>query len=136
MIAGVILAGGAATRLGGVDKPLLTLGDGTLLDVLLARVRPQVAALAISANGDPVRYARFGLPVLADEMLRRGPLGGVLSGLGWAARIGAEVLLSVPGDTPFVPVDLVARLGAAGFGVCRDDRDAAGLVRRGGRSVS
>jgi molybdopterin-guanine dinucleotide biosynthesis protein A len=106
MIAGLILAGGRATRMGGVDKPLLKLGERTLLDIVLERLRPQVAALAISANGDPGRYARFGLPVLADEFLGRGPLGGVLSGLGWAAGIGAEVLLTVPGDTPFVPVDL------------------------------
>ncbi len=99
--------------MGGVDKPLLKLGERTLLDIVLERLRPQVAALAISANGDPGRYARFGLPVLADEFLGRGPLGGVLSGLGWAAGIGAEVLLTVPGDTPFVPVDLAARLGVA-----------------------
>jgi molybdopterin-guanine dinucleotide biosynthesis protein A len=111
MIAGLILAGGRATRMGGVDKPLLPLGGSTLLDFVLERVRPQVAAVAISANGDPGRYARFGCPVLADVVQGRGPLGGVLRGLGWARGIGAEALLTVPGDTPFVPGDLVARLG-------------------------
>ncbi len=109
----MILAGGRATRMGGVDKALLPLGDATLLDHVLERVRAQVSALAISANGDPGRYARFGLPVLADTFLGRGPLGGVLRGLGWATEIGAEVLLTVPGDTPFVPPDMVSRLGAA-----------------------
>jgi len=113
LIAGLILAGGAATRMGGVDKPLLPLDGRVILDFVLERVRPQVAAVAISANGDPARYARFGCLVLADEVLGRGPLGGVLRGLGWAKEIGAEALLTVPGDTPFVPSDLVARLGVA-----------------------
>jgi molybdopterin-guanine dinucleotide biosynthesis protein A len=113
VIAGVILAGGAATRMGGVDKPLLPLGGRTILDFLVERVGPQVGALAISANGDARRFARFGLPVLSDAFLARGPLGGVLRGLGWAASLGAEALLTVPGDTPFVPTDLAARLGAA-----------------------
>jgi len=113
VIAGLILAGGAATRMGGVDKPLLPLGGRVILDFVLERVRPQVAAVAISANGNPVRYARFGCPVLADDVLGRGPLGGILRGLGWAKTIGADTLLTVPGDTPFVPGDLVARLGVA-----------------------
>ncbi len=113
MIAGLVLAGGAARRMGGVDKPLLPLGGRVILDFVLERVRPQVAVVAISANGDPARYARFGCPVLADDVRGRGPLGGVLRGLGWAKQIGAESLLTVPGDTPFLPGDLVARLGAA-----------------------
>jgi molybdopterin-guanine dinucleotide biosynthesis protein A len=99
--------------MGGLDKPLLPLGGGVILDFVLERVRPQVASVAISANGDPARYARFGCPVLADDVQGRGPLGGVLRGLGWAKAVGAEVLLTVPGDTPFVPGDLVVRLGAA-----------------------
>ena len=110
MIAGVVLAGGRATRLGGVDKALLPLGGQAVLDMVVARLRPQVQTLAISANGDPARFSRFALPVLADEVLGRGPLGGVLRGLGWAAGQGADWLLSVPGDTPFIPDDLAVRL--------------------------
>ncbi len=110
MIAGLVLAGGNATRLGGVDKALLPLGHVTVLDVLVGRLRPQVDVLAISANGDAARFSRFGLPVLADGVVGRGPLGGVLCGLGWAAEQGAAWLLSVPGDTPFIPHDLAGRL--------------------------
>ncbi len=113
MLAGLVLAGGAGTRLGGVDKALLPLGGRAIIDFVLERIEPQVGVLGVSANGDPQRYGHLGLPVLADELAGRGPLGGVLRGLGWAAACGAEALLSVPGDTPFIPTDLARRLGAA-----------------------
>ncbi len=99
--------------MGGVDKPLLPLGGRQILDFVVERLQPQVSALAISANGDPARYVQFGFPVLADTVASRGPLGGVLRGLEWAAGLGASSLLSVPGDTPFIPADLAVRLGAA-----------------------
>ena len=111
MIAGLVLAGGLGTRLGGVDKALLRLGSRTLAERVLERLAPQVDRMALSANGDPARYAHLGLPVLADAVTGRGPLGGVLRGLAWAAEQGAHALLSVPGDTPFIPLDLAARLG-------------------------
>ena len=111
-LVGLVLAGGRALRLGGVDKTLLTLRGRTLADHVLARLADQVAAIAISANGDPARFAHFGCPVLADTVAGRGPLGGVLRGLDWAADCGATAILTVPGDTPFVPDDLAARLGA------------------------
>lgn len=114
-IAGLILAGGQGTRMGGVDKALLTLAGQPLLAHVVARLAPQVTALAISANGDAARFAAFGLPVLADAPGRvgGGPLAGVLAGLEWAAGLGAERLLAVAVDTPFLPPDLAARLGAA-----------------------
>ena len=110
MIAGLILAGGEARRLGGVDKPLLRVGGITLLDHVIARLRPQTHRLALSANGDPSRFAACGLPVLADETPGLGPLGGVLRGLVWTRSLGGDALLTVPGDTPFIPGDLAARL--------------------------
>ena len=113
MIAGIILAGGRASRVGGGDKMLLPLGPATLLDLLLAALRPQVTALAISANGDPARFAPFFLPVLPDAPGHTGPLAGVAAGLAWAADHGADTLLTVPGDTPFIPKNLATRLGAA-----------------------
>jgi molybdopterin-guanine dinucleotide biosynthesis protein A len=111
---GVILAGGAATRMGGGDKGLCRVGDQRLLDRVIARIAPQCAGLALNANGDPLRFAEFGLPVLADSLPDRpGPLAGVLAGLDWAASQGAEAIVTVAADTPFFPRDLVAGLRAA-----------------------
>lgn len=115
MIAGIILAGGRASRMGGGDKPLRLLRGRPLLAHIQERFAPQVGALALSANGDPARFAAFGLPVLADGLPDQpGPLAGVLAGLDWAAGLGARALASVSGDTPFLPADLVARLDAPG----------------------
>ncbi|MCQ0092347.1 molybdenum cofactor guanylyltransferase MobA [Roseovarius sp. M141] len=114
----IILAGGRATRMGGGDKGLLPLGGTTLLDQVLERTLPQVAAAAINANGDPARFAQFGLPVLADPLEGFvGPLAGVLAGLDWAAQEGAETVVSVAADTPFFPCDLTARLVLATEGM-------------------
>ena len=111
---GVILAGGLARRMGGGDKALLELGQATLLDQVIERIRPQVPELALNANGDAARFARFGLPVLPDGIAGYpGPLAGVLAGLDWAAEEGAETIVTVAADTPFFPSDLVARLRAA-----------------------
>jgi len=114
---GIILAGGLATRMGGGDKGLLPLGDGTLLDHVIARLAPQVAGMALNANGDPSRFDGVGLPVVADSIEGfAGPLAGVLAGLDWAAEQGAEAVVSVAADTPFFPNDLVARLQAEAAG--------------------
>ena len=114
---GVILAGGLATRMGGGDKALLDLGGCTLLDQVIERLGPQVAGLALNANGDAARFARFGLPVLADSIEGFvGPLAGVLAGLDWAADQGAETLVTVAADTPFFPDDLVECLVNAAKG--------------------
>lgn len=114
---GVILAGGLARRMGGGDKALLPLGDGTMLDTVLRRLTPQVAAVALNANGDPARFSRFGLPVLADSVPGFvGPLAGVLAGLDWAAEEGVEAIVTVAADTPFFPRDLVEGLLQASAG--------------------
>jgi molybdopterin-guanine dinucleotide biosynthesis protein A len=113
VIAGLVLAGGSASRMGGGDKGLLPLGGARVLDVLLARLAPQVGPIAISANGDAARFDGFALPVLPDVALNAGPLAGVAAGLAWADARGTRWLLTVPGDTPFVPRDLAARLAPA-----------------------
>jgi molybdenum cofactor guanylyltransferase len=111
---GVILAGGRATRMGGGDKGLRVVAGRRLIDHVIDRLRPQVAGLAINANGDPARFAEFGLPVLPDSLADQpGPLAGVLAGLDWAAGQGAESIVTAAADTPFFPPDLVARLQAA-----------------------
>ncbi|TCO71156.1 molybdenum cofactor guanylyltransferase MobA [Rhodovulum euryhalinum] len=114
-VVGVILAGGRGRRLGGADKALVRLAGETLLVRVAARFAPQVAALALSANGPASAYAAAGLPVLPDAPPDdRGPLAGVLAGLDWAAAEGAEALATVAVDTPFLPLDLVARLVDSG----------------------
>ena len=110
---GLLLAGGQSRRMGGGDKALRILGGQTLLDHVIRRVRPQVAALVLNANGDPLRFARFGLPVVADSVADfAGPLAGVLAGLDWTAanRPDCEFIVSIATDAPFLPTDLVARL--------------------------
>ena len=113
---GVILAGGLATRMGGGDKALLALGGETLLARVTGRLAPQVAGLALNANGDPARF-RTDLPVIPDTVPGHpGPLAGVLAGLDWAAEQGAETIVTVAADTPFFPCDLVPRLLLASEG--------------------
>jgi molybdopterin-guanine dinucleotide biosynthesis protein A len=109
--AALVLAGGDATRMGGADKPLLEVGGAPMLARIIAALRPDTPAIAISANGDPIRFAPYGLPILPDGAFAgEGPLAGVLAGLDWAAAIGADSLLTIPGDTPFVPAGLAATL--------------------------
>jgi molybdopterin-guanine dinucleotide biosynthesis protein A len=107
--------------MGGGDKCLRPFAGATILDRILARLRPQVSSIAINANGDAARFARFGLPVLADTVEGfAGPLAGILAGMRWAAAAqpSATHMLSVASDAPFFPADLAARLlsgaGAAG----------------------
>jgi molybdopterin-guanine dinucleotide biosynthesis protein A len=113
---GLVLAGGLARRMGGGDKALIRIGEDTILDRALAILKPQCAGAIINANGDPARFARFGLVVVADDIAGfAGPLAGILAGLDWVARQapGIDWVVSVPGDCPFLPNDLVERLHAA-----------------------
>jgi molybdopterin-guanine dinucleotide biosynthesis protein A len=100
--------------MGGGDKGLLALGDRPILAHVIERLAPQVGRLALNANGDPARFAGFGLPVLPDGVPGfAGPLAGVLAGLDWAAAEGAEAIVTAAADTPFFPCDLAARLAGA-----------------------
>jgi molybdenum cofactor guanylyltransferase len=113
---GLVLAGGLARRMGGGDKARIRIGEQTILERVLARLTPQCSAIIINANGDPARFADTHLPVVADSVPDfAGPLAGILAGLDWAAANDPAVtdLVSVPGDCPFLPADLVDRLSAA-----------------------
>ena len=113
MIPGVIIAGGRSRRLGGGDKCLLALGDGSILDHVVDALREQTGALAINSNSAPALFAHTGLAVLADVFSGRlGPLAGIHTAMLWARENGADTVLTVPADTPFLPRDLVARLDA------------------------
>jgi molybdopterin-guanine dinucleotide biosynthesis protein A len=112
---GLVLAGGLARRMGGGDKARIAIGGVTILQRVLACVTPQCARLVINANGDPTRFADTHLPVVSDSVPDfAGPLAGILAGLDWTAAHAAECewMASVPGDCPFLPRDLVARLHA------------------------
>jgi molybdopterin-guanine dinucleotide biosynthesis protein A len=113
---GLVLAGGLARRMGGGDKLRTKIGGVTILERVLERMRPQCTRLVLNANGDPARFGDTGLPVVADDVPDfAGPLAGILAGLDWAATHAPDIgfIASVPGDCPFLPRDLVARLHAA-----------------------
>ena len=115
-IVGVVLAGGQSSRMGGGDKCLQPLGGKPMLAHVVARLGPQVSRMVISVNGDLSRFATLDLPVVADSVAGfQGPLAGIEAGLVWAAALcpGAIWAVSVPGDTPFIPDDLVRRLAKA-----------------------
>ena len=110
---GLLLAGGLAQRMGGGDKPMRSIGGRPILERVIERLAPQCNGLILNANGNPARFAAFGLPVVADTVGGfAGPLAGILSGLEWIAehRPDIEWMLSAAADTPFLPRDLVSRL--------------------------
>ena len=110
-VAGVLLAGGQSQRMGGGDKCLRPLAGRPILAHVIERAAPQVTTLVLNANGDPQRFAAFGLPVVADDIAGfAGPLAGVLAGLDWAAANlpGTTHVASFATDAPFLPRDLVA----------------------------
>ncbi len=102
--------------MGGGDKALIRIGGEAILDRVLAVLHSKCDPIILNANGDPARFARYGLPVIADSVPDfAGPLAGILAGLDWAAAHApeAEWVVSVPGDCPFLPTDLVDRLHVA-----------------------
>ncbi len=111
-IAGVILAGGASRRMGGVEKAFLTIGGEPMIARIARTMAPQCRFLAVSAQGDLTRFG--GLPTIADTR-SLGPMAGLAQAMDWLARHQPRVshVLSLPSDTPFLPGDLAARLCAA-----------------------
>ena len=123
-IGAVILAGGAARRMGGGDKTLLPLGGKPILQHILDRLSPQCATILLNANGDASRFQAFGLGVYADAVDGYlGPLAGILTGLDAVALNYRDIthLISIAGDTPFIPKNLVEnmRLLAEGENIVR-----------------
>ncbi len=114
----VLLAGGQGSRMAvdgqGADKPLRLLAGRPLLAHAIDRIRPQVEAMVLNANGDPARYAAFGLDIIPDDIPDHpGPLAGILSGLRWAIRQGATDVLSIATDTHFAGTCQATRLHTA-----------------------
>ncbi len=117
----LVLAGGQGRRMHGRDKGLLPWCGRPLVDWVLARVADQVDAVLISANRHLADYRALGYPVVADPTPGLGPLGGLLGAL---PHLPAEhALLTLPCDTPRLPVDLVTRLRAKDDTAIRVARD-------------
>lgn len=109
-VSGLILAGGLGSRMGGVDKGLVELAGRPMVAHVLARLQPQVGRVLINANRNADVYAGFGLPVLADRLGGFvGPLAGLDAALNGSADAG-EWVLTCPCDSPFLPLDLAARM--------------------------
>ncbi|MEJ8474115.1 molybdenum cofactor guanylyltransferase MobA [Roseibium algae] len=111
-----ILAGGQSRRMGGGDKTLLDIGKKPMLACIIDRLRPQSAQIILNANGDPERFSDYQLPVVPDTVGDfAGPLAGILAGLNHAKQHMPTVthVVSVAGDTPFFPRDLIDRLCTA-----------------------
>jgi molybdopterin-guanine dinucleotide biosynthesis protein A len=118
-VTGVVLAGGRALRMGGVDKGLVQIGDRPMIWHVLQRLRPQVGQVVVNANRSLDAYAEFGLPIVADrtdEFL--GPLSGIAAGMSAATT---EFVLAVPCDTPLMPKQLASRL----YEACRQGAEIA-----------
>ena len=130
---GVLLAGGLARRMGGGDKPMRQIAGRTILARVVARLMPQCDGLVLNANGDPSRFASFGLPVIPDTVENfPGPLAGILAGLDWVAanRPDVSFVLSAAADCPFLPRDLVARLHRA----CTEENAELAVAASAGQS--
>ena len=110
-VTGIVLAGGQGRRMGGVDKGLVDLAGAPMVAHVLARLAPQVGDVLINANQNLDRYRAFGQPVVEDAVGGfAGPLAGLHAGL---TRASGELVVTVPCDSPFLPLDLVHRLRAA-----------------------
>lgn len=130
-VVGVLLAGGQARRMGGGDKCLRPLAGRSILAHIIERMRPQVEALVLNANGDPRRFDHVGLPVVGDVIEgQAGPLAGVLTGMEWTRsnQPHCDWIVSIATDTPFLPANLVDRLATA---IDDDEADLASVITAG-----
>ena len=113
-ILGVILAGGQARRMGGIDKGRLKIGDASILEITTKSLSFQLDKIVLNANGDLGRFSDLEIQVIPDTIKGYvGPLAGILSGMRFAEKNGFTSILTVASDTPFFPADLVSKLSNA-----------------------
>lgn len=132
LVAGAVLAGGRSARMGGTDKALIEIGGEAMIARAIARLGAQAGPLVICASGDPARFAPYSLPVIVDALPdHAGPLAGLLAAMDWVAANApdARYVATAATDTPFFPLDMVARFIAA----CGHDGEAIALARTGER---
>lgn len=113
-VLGAVVAGGQSRRMGGQEKSFLALGGVTLIERVISRIAPQVDDVVINANGDPARFRSLGRAVVADALSTGTPLAGLHAMLSRGRALGFDAVLTVPSDSPFLPLNLVARLADAG----------------------
>jgi molybdenum cofactor guanylyltransferase len=114
-ILGAIIAGGHSTRMGGREKSFIELDGVTLIERVASRIAFQVDGVVINANGDPSRFAKLDHVVITDLLHEVGtPLAGLHAALSFGADDGYDAVLTVPSDSPLLPLDLVARLKQTG----------------------
>ena len=106
-ITALLLCGGKGARLGGQDKPLLSLGSDKIIDHLLTRLKPQTGEIVISCSRNVARYEAYELRIVVDEAPDEGPLGGLQSAF---KAVNTEWALTCPGDIPFLTSELVTKL--------------------------
>ncbi len=106
-ITALLLCGGKGARLGGQDKPLLSLGSDKIIDHLLTRLKPQTGEIIISCSRNVARYEAYKVRIIVDETPDEGPLGGLQSAF---KAIDTEWALTCPGDIPFLAQELVTRM--------------------------
>ena len=110
-VTGIVLAGGQGRRMGGVDKGLVAFRGAPMVAAVIERLAPQVGSIVVNANQNTDAYAAFGHRVVPDAVGGfAGPLAGLHAGL---AAVATRYAVTVPCDSPFLPHDLVLRLGAA-----------------------
>ncbi len=108
---GVILAGGQAQRMGGIDKGRLNIGDASILEIITNCLSDQLEKIVLNANGDLSRFSDLKIQVIPDTIKGYvGPLAGILSGMRFAEKNGFTSILTVASDTPFFPADLANKL--------------------------
>ncbi|MDP1700820.1 MAG: molybdenum cofactor guanylyltransferase MobA [Aestuariivirga sp.] len=112
-IIGAIIAGGRSSRMGGREKAFLELASKPVILHVIEQFEPQVDQLVINANGEPARFSEFGLDVVPDVLTSlTTPLAGLHAALKFTKSVEADVLVTVPSDTPFLPFNLVSKLMA------------------------
>ena len=107
-ITGLILAGGRAQRMGGIDKGLIPFHGKPMIESTITRLKPQVSTILINANRSITKYAHYGYPVLMDQTPDfSGPLAGFSIGL---KHCKTPYLLTSPCDSPLLPMDLAEKM--------------------------
>ena len=107
----VILSGGKSRRMDGNDKAFISIGDKTLLEMIVKRLERQTSEIAINTNSNSHRYTGLGLPILNDEIKGfLGPLAGIFTAMKWAKDIGYKEVATVAVDTPMFPENLLKKL--------------------------